>query len=1098
MRSLGYFGGSRGDTAYAITTDDDGNIYVGGFTFSADIPTTPGCYDDTRGGDSDGFVAKFDPTGSTLIFSTYIGGSDGEYVYGLDVDNDGYIYITGMTYSDDFPTTSGAFCQTFGGGSSDAYITKLDYDGSRLLYSTFIGGNGDDRAVDIHVTDEGQAIIVGETKSDDFPTTAGCFDDTLGLEDMFATKLSSDGSSLVFSTFVGGPSIDYCRALAVDIDGGLVMTGMGGRAFPTTQGAYCETREDREMVVLKLDRSGSDLVYATFIPDGSGTTFVSDVGVLPDGTALVGGFTASSDYPTTADAYQKDHGGDRDGFITAIGDNGTEMVYSTLLGSTGNDRIHSMDLSTDGRLLAVTGLTSSLRMPVTEGAFDIDANGGLDAYIAVFDLDNSTLEYCTYIGGANHDDMGEAISMDGEGVVYVAGRTLSDDLPTTGNAYCQARPGSTWNMNIFLAKVVPKPGAPPSKPTDFQAVASEWEVFLQWDRPADYGGCVIMNYSLYRFDGVDWVMLYQGTDLSLHDADVVNGRTYRYRVTAWSNAGEGDPADTHATVWLTIPQAPVDLIVSTGNGTVTLNWTPPDDTGGGRIKGYVVHRGPLRDTLDELALVGNVTSFVDADVVLGEFYYYMVAARNDARQGPFSDIQRVKALGLPAPPKGFKGTAGDDFVQLNWQLPTETGGSMLLGVKVWKRTGGDEFKMVATKVASLSHRDTNVTNGMTYVYYLTAYTDVGESVPTTALDMVPFGLPGRVLDLIATAGDGNVTLEWSYPDSDGGSQITRYMIYAGEGSAGNIVFLSTLGNVTRFVHSDLVNGVTHFFEVTAVNEAGEGHGSETVSARPMGLPGPVEDLRVVNVKGGIQLTWEEPQFKGGASIVTYEVLRGLNADELVKIDSLVDAVIFLDVNITPGSTYHYSVRTRTSVGEGTSVPPIEITMVTAPGPVRDLVTFPNDGRVELTWKAPEDDGGGPITVYIVKRGIFVTGIVEVARVTTLSYTDTGLDNGKEYLFVVVAVNSLGAGAETDPVEGKPLGPPAAPGLFKAEAKGKKVVLTWAKPSGSDRAPVTGYRILRAMGEGAFEEIASVGDVTSYTDETVKEGKRYSYKVVSLS
>ncbi|MCK5253737.1 MAG: SBBP repeat-containing protein, partial [Thermoplasmata archaeon] len=420
MRSLGYFGGDRGDVPYAMTTDDDGNIYVGGWTESGDFTTTPGCYDDVKGGGTDGFVAKFDPTGSTLIFSTYIGGSNSDLVYGLDVDDDDYIYITGLTSSSDFPTTGGAFCQTYGGGSRDAYIAKLDYDGSGLLYSTFIGGSEIDQAVDIHVTDEGQAIIVGETKSDDFPTTAGCFDDTLGLEDMFATKLSSDGSSLVFSTFVGGPSIDYCRALAVDIDGGLVMTGMGGRAFPTTQGAYCETREDREMVVLKLDRSGSGLVYATFILDGSSTASVDDVGVLPDGTALVSGWTASSDYPTTADAYQKDHGGDWDGFITAIGDNGTEMVYSTLFGGAGDDRVQSMDVSGDGRLLAVTGLTSSDDMPVTEGAFDIDANGG-ETFITVFDLDNSTLEYCTYIGGANHDDMGEAISMDGEGVVYVAG-----------------------------------------------------------------------------------------------------------------------------------------------------------------------------------------------------------------------------------------------------------------------------------------------------------------------------------------------------------------------------------------------------------------------------------------------------------------------------------------------------------------------------------------------------------------------------------------------------------------------------------------------------------------------------------------------------
>ena len=136
--------------------------------------------------------------------------------------------------------------------------------------------------------------------------------------------------------------------------------------------------------------------------------------------------------------------------------------------------------------------------------------------------------------------------------------------------------------------------------------------------------------------------------------------------------------------------------------------------------------------------------------------------------------------------------------------------------------------------------------------------------------------------------------------------------------------------------------------------------------------------------------------------------------------------------------------------------------------------------------------------YIVKRGQFVAGMVEVARVSDTTFKDSGLENGKTYVYVVVAVNSLGAGAECEPVEGTPLGPPAAPGIFRAVVKGKTVVLTWGRPTGSDRVPVTGYIILRTTAGGEFEEIARVGDVTSYTDETVKEGTGYTYKVTSLS
>jgi titin len=610
------------------------------------------------------------------------------------------------------------------------------------------------------------------------------------------------------------------------------------------------------------------------------------------------------------------------------------------------------------------------------------------------------MEYLTYIGGTE-SERGEAITLDAEGVVHMAGVCHSSDLHTTVNAYCQTQPGTS---SIMMARIVPKAGVPASAPSVFEATPDDWEVLLKWGRPTDEGGCILMNYSLYRFDGTEWQTLYQGTNLSFHDVDVISGRTYRYRVTAWTLVGEGDHAELHAKVLIKAPGVPGDLDVTTGNGSVVLNWTPPQDTGGDRIKAYVIQRGIERDDLQKLATVGNVTIYEDGDVEIGQFYYYALAAVNDAGQGPFGDTRRVKALDRPDPPRTFVASAGDGRVDLSWDLPTKTGGTMLLGMKIYKGTNPDNIQLLATISGSLTYRDTDVVNGISYLYYLTSFTNVGESVPTTPLDVIPFGLPGFVTDISAMAGDGNVTLTWTPPSSDGGRPITKYIIRWGE-DPGSLINRNTIGNVTTFLHKDLDNGVKYHYKVSALSEGGEGRLSETVSATPMGLPGPVSDLTAVAVRNGIRLTWKPPEDLGGADSVKVWIIRG-DPDAPEFDDSVIGSLEFLDTNVTPGVTYHYWARTETSFGNGPLVGPVELIAVTVPGAVRDVATSYGDGQVHITWSAPEDDGGSSIMEYIVKRGIFVTGIVEVARVSTTDHTDTGLDNGKEYLYVVVAVNAL--------------------------------------------------------------------------------------------
>ncbi|MCK5253815.1 MAG: fibronectin type III domain-containing protein, partial [Thermoplasmata archaeon] len=586
----------------------------------------------------------------------------------------------------------------------------------------------------------------------------------------------------------------------------------------------------------------------------------------------------------------------------------------------------------------------------------------------------------------------------------------------------------------FVYEINPIPGHIPSAPNGLAASTTIDQVFLNWDKPDKDGGCRILEYNVYRADAsTDWTLVQNHTNRTFDDWDVENGVRYRYRVAAVNHLGEGAFAELTTTVPVIPPSEPLDLTATTGNGSVTLNWTSPLDLGGGRIEAYVVYKGPTRNELEVLKTIGNVTSFVDDTAILGEFVYYAVTGRNSGGLGTQSSAVRIKPVGPPSAPGSFSAVGEDGQVTLTWAAPGSDGGAMLIGFYVYRGTTPDNAERVATKtVTQLSHVDTGVVNGVQYVYYLTAYSDVAESRPTNAIDITPFGLPGRVSDLRTTADDGQVTLDWSPPETDGGRPITKHKVYAGEGSAGAMVYLTQIGNVTTFSHTGLTNGITYFYQVTAVNEAGEGQVSETVSARPMALPGPVTDFEAEAVKGGIKLTWKLPEDLGGADSVKVWIYMK-DPDSNQPLDFAVGTTQFLDINVTSGVTYRYWARTETSFGWGPTVGPVTVTAASVPGPVRNLQTAYGDGEVHLAWSAPDEDGGSPVVEYIVRRGIFVTGMVEIARSTTLSYNDTGLENGKEYLYLVVAVNAVGAGAETDPVEGKPLGPPAAPGLFKAEA-----------------------------------------------------------------
>ncbi|WP_051470102.1 DUF7948 domain-containing protein [Fischerella sp. PCC 9605] len=454
-----YLGGSQGngnDSSSKIAVDSRGNAYVTGQTGSTDFPTK-NAFDSTYGsGDRFlAFVTKLNPAEegeASLVWSTYLGGSSGEFGSGefgrgVAVDLRGNVYVTGGTYSSDFPTTNNALSRTLG-GFFDAFVTKLNAAGNSLLYSTYLGGSsgvsGADYSNGIAVDLQGNAYVTGDTNSTDFPIK-NAFDSTLnGNLNAFVTKLNpaaSGSTSLIYSTYIGGSEFDSSSGIAVDLKGNAYVTGLTFSGdFPINNAFDNTFVGGSEAFVTKLNPNASgaaSLVYSTYL-GGSNGEFGRDIAVDLRGNAYVTGRTESADFPIK-NAFDNTFSGSQDAFVTKVNpaaSGSSSLVWSTYLGgsvsnyvggSTGSDEGFGIAVDQKGNAYAI-GSTNSSDFPV-KNAFDNTLSGINDAFVTKLNATGNRLLFSSYLGGSNFDN-GYGIAVDLRRNIYVTGDTTSTDFPT--------------------------------------------------------------------------------------------------------------------------------------------------------------------------------------------------------------------------------------------------------------------------------------------------------------------------------------------------------------------------------------------------------------------------------------------------------------------------------------------------------------------------------------------------------------------------------------------------------------------------------------------------------------------------------------------
>jgi hypothetical protein len=368
-----------------------------------------------------------------LEFSTYAGGTKHDYGYGIAVDPSGSSYITGSTESSDFPNSTNANDTSYG-GNSDAYILKLNPDGTSMVYSTFIGGSQEDNARSIEVNANGNAFITGYTESSNFPYTAGAYDTIYsGIQDAFVLQLNAAGSLLVYSTYIGGNSGEFCWSIQIDTVNNVYISGYtASNNFPTTSNAYDKIVNNTDAYVLKLNPTGSSIIYSTVF-GGSGSDKSFDMAIDSAGNFYLTGWTNSVDLPVSQQAYDKTLGKLGDIFVVKFNSDLSKILFCTYLGTDtlNGEYGYGIDVDSDG-CTYITGKTS-VGFPTTPGAYSESYSGLLDCYVTKLNQTGSTLVYSTFIGGTD-DDCGNAITVDEHGYAIVTGYTQSSDFPVTNDA----------------------------------------------------------------------------------------------------------------------------------------------------------------------------------------------------------------------------------------------------------------------------------------------------------------------------------------------------------------------------------------------------------------------------------------------------------------------------------------------------------------------------------------------------------------------------------------------------------------------------------------------------------------------------------------
>ena len=601
---------------------------------------------------------------------------------------------------------------------------------------------------------------------------------------------------------------------------------------------------------------------------------------------------------------------------------------------------------------------------------------------------------------------------------------------------------------------------------------------------------------------------------------LTNGQEYSFRVSAVNAAGTGAVSQTVSEIPATTSQRPNGLIVSTISSTqIDLSWNAPGDTGGSPIIGYRIDRSVESGVYDTIVpnSMSLSTSYSDTNLLRGLDYSYRIYAITTAGIGESSGISRATTFDVSQPATGLSIGATATSLQLSWSAPTETGGTPITGYVVERMVVGGEFEVLVADTASTAtlYLDSGLPNDTTYTYRVSVINAAGTSnVSDTEIEST-LGSPSAPLGLESHAGKGKVQLKWGTPFSDGGEDITDYIVeYKVKTATTWTTFVDGVGTdlivLIENTNSNtyLTNNVEYSFRVSAVNAIGTGDVSTVVDAKPS-IPGATAAYSLSEIGGGQDVFLphnEEASLENGGK------MTGVKIKPKDKLDSFSMTSTFLKDAPTgvDGDKLGADMYIKFELD---FVVQSEISS-TAPGaPTGVSVTSSIPNQVSISWNAPSDDGGADISGYKIERSSTPrnsstqstwTILTADTKSTSTSYTDGGLTNGDTYHYRVSAINSAGTSTASGESSATPINVPGAPLSVAVTSVGDATVsLSWSIPTvtingvvttddgGSD---ITDYVVEFDDGSGweTFDEGVGVGTTATVTGLT--NGDNYSFRI----
>ncbi len=641
----------------------------------------------------------------------------------------------------------------------------------------------------------------------------------------------------------------------------------------------------------------------------------------------------------------------------------------------------------------------------------------------------------------------------------------------------------------------------PAAPTSLTATASgQTTINLSWTAPTNTGGASITGYRIeVSPNGTsNWTNRQantRSTATTYAHTGLSAGTTRHYRVSAINSAGTGAASNVDdATTDATVPAAPTGLTAAAaGQTTINLRWTAPTNTGGASITGYRIEvspNGTSNWTNQQVNTRSTATTYAHTGLSAGTTRHYRVSAINSVGTGAASNVANVTTdAARPAAPTGLTAAAaGQTTINLRWTAPTNTGGASITGYRIEVSPNGTSNwtnQQVNTRSTATTYAHTGLSAGTTRHYRVSAINSVGTGAASNVDDATTDAAtrPAAPTGLTATAaGQTTITLSWTAPTNTGGASITGYRIEVSPNGTSNWTNqqVNTRSTATTYAHTGLSAGTTRHYRVSAINSVGTGAASNVASATTSTPTAtrPAAPTSLTATAAGqttINLRWTAPTNTGGASITGYRIEVSPNGTSNwtnQQANTRSTATTYAHTGLSAGTTRHYRVSAINSVGTGaasnvasatTSTP----TATRPAAPTGLTATAAGQTTITLSWTAPTNTGGASITGYQIEVSpngtTNWTNLQANTRLTTTSYSHTGLSAGTTQHYRVSAINSVGTGAASNVASATTSTPtatrPAAPTSLTATAAGQtNINLRWTAPTNTGGAAITGYQI----------------------------------------